>query len=416
MAIEVDNLSGGDIPSTATADGLQWVTVLGSTGSIGNSTLDVIARHPNRYRLFALTANTRTELLLSQIELYKPRYAVMRDDSAAERLAEQVRSRGLDHTEVLAGEAGLLQVSDHTEVNTVMAAIVGAAGLAPTMAALTAGKKVLLANKESLVMAGHLFMQAAERSGATVLPIDSEHNAIFQCMPRHYQQGLERVGVRKILLTGSGGPFRQTPLAQLATVTPDQACAHPNWAMGRKISVDSATMMNKGLELIEACWLFNTTADSIDIVIHPQSVIHSMVEYVDGSVLAQLGNPDMRTPIAHGLAYPERIESGVASLDIIATARLDFESPDYQRFPGLRLATEVARMGGTAAAVLNAANEIAVDAFLNQRIRFTDIPVIIEHVLSNTTMIEPESLLLVQKADADARALAVQYITNSLAA
>lgn len=398
----------------------QAVTVLGATGSIGISTLDVIARHPQRYRVFAVTANTRVDLILPLITAHQPLYAVMRDSAAAEQLAAALRQQGYSGTEVLSGEEGLQQVAAHPEVDTVMAAIVGAAGLAPTMAAVQAGKKVLLANKESLVMAGGLFMQAVASSGATLLPIDSEHNAIFQCMPHAYQAGaggcLQRAGVRKILLTGSGGPFRQLPLERLSQVTPEQACNHPNWSMGRKISVDSASMMNKGLELIEACWLFDTPAKSIDIVVHPQSVIHSMVEYSDGSVLAQLGNPDMRTPIAHGLAYPERIESGVASLDIIAAARLDFEAPDYQRFPCLRLATEAVSQGGTAMAILNAANEIAVEAFLNQRVRFTDIPVIIEHVLAEMTVVEPQSLSLVEQVDLEARRLAARYITDALAA
>ena len=398
---------------------IQQVTVLGSTGSIGVSTLDVIARHPDRYRVFALTANTKVDLIIPQIQNCQPRYVVMRDEVAAQQLDDQLKALSITGTDVLSGEEGLLQVSSNDEVDTVMAAIVGAAGLAPTMAAVDAGKKVLLANKESLVMAGHLFMQAVERSGATLLPIDSEHNAIFQCMPARYQQGggngLHAEGVRKILLTGSGGPFRQTPLEQLSAMTPDQACAHPNWDMGRKISVDSATMMNKGLEFIEACWLFDTTPEHIDIVVHPQSVIHSMVEYHDGSVLAQLGNPDMRTPIAHALAFPERIASGVATLDIIATARLDFEAPDYQRFPCLRLAAEAVAAGGTAMAVLNAANEVAVDAFLEQRIRFTDIPVIIERVLAALPAIEPKSLALVQEQDNQARALALQYISGGLA-
>jgi 1-deoxy-D-xylulose-5-phosphate reductoisomerase len=390
---------------------IQNITILGSTGSIGVSTLDVVARHADRYRVFAITANTSVDLILPQIQATKPRYAVLRDDAAAQQLSDKLRLLGITETQVLSGEQGLLDVATHIDVDTVMAAIVGTAGLSSTIAAVRASKKVLLANKESLVMAGHLFMQAAADSGAIVLPIDSEHNAIFQCMPADYQQGLQQKGVRKILLTGSGGPFRQTPINQLRDMTPDQACAHPNWDMGRKISVDSATMMNKGLELIEACWLFDTGPDTVDIVIHPQSVIHSMVQYVDGSVLAQLGNPDMRTPIAHALAYPDRVESGVASLDMIATARLDFEAPDLQRFPCLRLADDAIRAGGTAMAVLNAANEIAVDAFLNQQIRFTDIPVIIEHVLANRPNIEPETLSLVQQADHDARELAREYMS-----
>jgi 1-deoxy-D-xylulose-5-phosphate reductoisomerase len=396
---------------------IQQLTVLGSTGSIGVSTLDVIGRNLERYNVFALTANTRVDLLVPQIERFRPRYAVMRDETAAQKLDEDLVRLGITDTQVLAGEQGLIDVASHPQVDSVMAAIVGAAGLRSTLAAVSSAKKILLANKESLVMAGHLFMQAVAESGATLLPIDSEHNAIFQCMPFNYQQGgrfgLQREGVRKILLTGSGGPFRQTLLDQLAFVTPDQACAHPNWDMGRKISVDSATMMNKGLELIEACWLFDVAADAVEIVIHPQSVIHSMVEYRDGSVLAQLGNPDMRTPIAHALAFPQRIDSGVARLDIIATARLDFEAPDYQRFPCLRLATDAIAEGGTAMAVLNAANEVAVDAFLQQRLRFTDIPVIIERVLTNSVIIEPESLLLVEQADSQARELAVRYIDET---
>ena len=392
----------------------QNITVLGSTGSIGVSTLDVLARHPDKYRAYALTANTSVDLIIPQIQRHSPRFAVMRDECSAQQLEDQLFALGHKETAVLSGEKGLLRVASDEAVSAVMAAIVGAAGLSPTMAAVTAGKKVLLANKESLVMAGHLFMEAVETSGATLLPIDSEHNAIFQSMPARYQSGkstgLVSEGVRRILLTGSGGPFRELPLAQLPSVTPDQACAHPNWDMGRKISVDSATMMNKGLELIEACWLFNTTADTIDIVIHPQSIIHSMVEYTDGSVLAQLGNPDMRTPIAHALAFPDRIDSGVGSLDIIATARLDFEAPDYQRFPCLRLATEAAAVGGTAMAVLNAANEVAVDAFLAGSIRFTDIPLTIEHVLAATTIVEPDTLALVQAQDASARVLANRFI------
>lgn len=388
----------------------QPVTILGSTGSIGVSTLDVLARHPDRYRVFALTANAQVELLVEQCINHKPQFAVMRDEQAAERLAAELRQQGSD-TEVLSGEAGLVAVAEHQDAQVVMSAIVGAAGLAPTLAAAEAGKKVLLANKESLVMAGDLFMQAVKANGATLLPIDSEHNAIFQCLPERFQ-GLEHNGVRKILLTGSGGPFRTTPLAELAAMTPDQACAHPNWSMGRKISVDSATMMNKGLEFIEACWLFDARPDQIEVVVHPQSVIHSMVEYADGSVLAQMGNPDMRTPIAHALAWPERIESGVASLDLIATARLDFEGPDFERFPGLRLAIESARAGGIMPAVLNAANEVAVDAFLNEQLRFDQIAVVIEQVLAQTTQMEPSSLAVVKDADAAARQQASEWVAS----
>ncbi|MFT5691369.1 MAG: 1-deoxy-D-xylulose-5-phosphate reductoisomerase [Oceanicoccus sp.] len=394
----------------SSANRLQNISVLGSTGSVGVSTLDVISRNLDRYVVFALAANTRVDLMLPQVQAFRPKYAVMNDPSAAQQLQSDLLELGQTSTEVLCGDEGLRYVAAHEYVDTVMAAIVGSAGLASTMAAVESGKKVLLANKESLVMAGHLLMDAVERSGATILPIDSEHNAIFQCMPANFRQGLSVNGVRKILLTGSGGPFRLTPPELLSFVTPNEACAHPNWDMGRKISVDSATMMNKGLEFIEACWFFDATPDQVEIVIHPQSVIHSMVEYLDGSVIAQLGNPDMRTPIAHCLAYPDRIESGVARLDIIATARLDFEAPDMTRFPCLRLANEAVRAGGIAMAVLNAANEIAVNAFLEQRIRFTDIPVIIEKVLDNRPSIEPESLSLVKEADTQSRRMAAEYI------
>jgi len=389
---------------------MQQVTVLGATGSIGVSTLDVLARHPDRYSVFAITANTQWQKLSEQCLVHHPRFAVVADESAAEGLATRLRQKGC-HTQVLSGPEGLAEVASHADVDTVMAAIVGAAGLLPTLAAVNAGKKVLLANKEALVMAGGLFTRAVKNHGATLLPIDSEHNAIFQCLPRE-SHDLNSAGVRKILLTASGGPFRTTPLEQLETVTPDQACAHPNWDMGRKISVDSASMMNKGLELVEACWLFDCRPDDIEVVVHPQSVIHSMVEYVDGSVLAQLGNPDMRTPIAHALAWPERIASGVASLDIIATARLDFEAPDYDRFPCLRLAQEAAAEGGTAPAILNAANEVAVDAFLDQKIRFTQIPGVIGHTLESLNSIEPRDLAAVQEADREARRVADSLINE----
>lgn len=383
---------------------MQLISVLGSTGSIGVSTLDVIARHPDRYQVFALTANSSVDALKQQCLQHQPRYAVLRNPSAADQLQQALNAEG-SATEVLSGDEGLVAVAAHQQVDAVMAAIVGAAGLGSTLAAVRAGKKVLLANKESLVMAGGLFMQAVAESGAQLLPIDSEHNAIFQCMPADYRD-IRQAGIRRILLTGSGGPFRQTPLSALCDVTPDQACAHPNWSMGRKISVDSATMMNKGLEFIEACWMFDVKPSDIEVVVHPQSVIHSMVEYSDGSVLAQMGNPDMRTPIAHAMAWPERIESGVASLDFMATARLDFEAPDYQRFPCLRLATEVAAEGKTAAATLNAANEVAVEAFLNGQLRFTDIPRIIESVLERASRYEPSGLDVVQQADSEARQMA----------
>jgi 1-deoxy-D-xylulose-5-phosphate reductoisomerase len=392
---------------------IQQITVLGATGSIGVSTLDVIARHPDKYQVFALAADRRWEVLAVQCLEHNPRYAVLNDAVAADLLAAELKHQGCK-TEVLQGADALDMISSDVQVDIVMAAIVGAVGLLPTLAAVKAGKKILLANKESLVMAGALFAKAVAENGAQLLPIDSEHNAIFQCLPRYnnhfLQEGIEANGVRKILLTASGGPFRATPLVELPLVTPEQACAHPNWAMGKKISVDSATMLNKGLELIEACWLFNTKPEKIQVVIHPQSVVHSLVEYVDGSVLAQLGNPDMRTPIAHALAWPERIESGVSSLDLISIARLDFSAPDYQRFPCLRLAQSAAETSGTAPAALNAANEIAVDAFLERRIRFDQIARVIDSVMTQMFFVEPVSLEHVQAADAEARSLAKQFI------
>jgi 1-deoxy-D-xylulose-5-phosphate reductoisomerase len=392
---------------------IQQITVLGATGSIGVSTLDVLARHPERYAVFALTADRKWQLLATQCLAHNPRYAVLNDEAAAKALTEELRRQGCK-TEVLHGDTALSQVASHVDTQVVMAAIVGAAGLLPTLAAVKAGKKVLLANKEALVMAGGLFTRAVAEHGATLLPIDSEHNAIFQCLPNHRTDylidGLQSCGVRKILLTASGGPFRNTPLADLKWVTPAQACAHPNWSMGQKISVDSATMLNKGLELIEACWLFNTRPEQVQVVIHPQSVIHSMVEYVDGSVLAQLGNPDMRTPIAHALAWPERIPSGVASLDIIATARLDFSAPDYERFPCLRLAQQAAARAATAPTILNAANEVAVAAFLQRKIRFDQIAHVIATVLDKQEVVEPESLELVIACDLKARNLAQSVI------
>lgn len=389
--------------------GLLQVTVLGATGSIGLSTLDVIARHPERYEVFALTAFSRIAELRILCRKHRPRYAVVPDGGNARELQSQLDSDGI-RTRVLVGEGGLSEVAAHPEVDVVMAAIVGAAGLSPTLAAVQASKRVLLANKEALVMSGALFMQALRDSDAVLLPIDSEHNAIFQCLPGGYSKGLSRVGVRRILLTASGGPFRQMPLEQLAAVSPDQACAHPNWSMGRKISVDSASMMNKGLELIEACWLFDAQPDQVEVVIHPQSVIHSMVDYIDGSVLAQLGNPDMRTPIAHALAWPERIDSGVSALDLLQTGRLDFEAPDHLRFPCLRIARQAAQDGGTAPAMLNAANEVAVDAFLKGRIRFTEIAGIIEGVLNKEASVPTRCLADVLAADAQARTLASRWL------
>jgi 1-deoxy-D-xylulose-5-phosphate reductoisomerase len=390
---------------------LQRVTVLGATGSIGRSTLDVLARHPQRYEVFALSGFTRLAELEELCLLHRPRYAVTADASSARHLQGALHAAGLA-VQVLCGERGLCEVAADPEVDTVMAAIVGAAGLAPTLAAVTAGKRILLANKEALVMSGALFMQAVRQSGSVLLPIDSEHNAIFQCLPGDYSRGLDAVGVRRILLTASGGPFRQTALDELAWVTPEQACAHPNWSMGRKISVDSASMMNKGLELIEACWLFDARADQVEVVIHPQSVIHSLVEYVDGSVLAQLGNPDMRTPIAHALAWPERIDSGVAALDLFKVARLDFQPPDELRFPCLALSRQAAEAGKSAPAMLNAANEVAVAAFLDQRIRFTDIPLLIADVLNREQTLVVDSLDDVMAADKRARTVAGQWLSK----
>jgi len=357
------------------------LTVLGSTGSIGKSTLDVVARHADRYRVFALTAQRQDELLFEQCQQFKPRFAVLLDEAAAQRLRQRLAASDLQ-TEVLCGMEALEQVSAAPEVDAVMAAIVGAAGLRPTLAAARAGKKILLANKETLVMAGVVFMDAVRAGGSLLLPIDSEHNAVFQSLPRDYAGDMNASGVSKILLTASGGPFRNTPLSGLQNVTPEQACAHPNWSMGKKISVDSATMMNKGLEVIEAHWLFNAPADAIEVVVHPQSVIHSLVQYVDGSMLAQLGNPDMRTPIAYALAYPERIAAGVAPLDLIKVAQLNFTAPDLERFPCLALAFQALRAGGTAPAILNAANEVAVAAFLDRQISFIAVPRLIEEVLS----------------------------------
>jgi 1-deoxy-D-xylulose-5-phosphate reductoisomerase len=378
----------------------QRLTVLGATGSIGVSTLDVAARHPDRFEIVALTGHRQLDVLAEQCRRFKPRYAVVGSVEDAAKLAAMLAGAA---TEVLAGPEGLCRVAALPEVDTVMAAIVGAAGLPPAMAAVAAGKRVLLANKEALVMAGSVFMNEVKRAGATLLPIDSEHNAVFQSMPPQFDGNFARHGVRRILLTASGGPFRRTPLDQLAAVTPEQACAHPNWSMGRKISVDSATMMNKGLEVIEARWLFNATPDQIEVVIHPQSVIHSLVAYADGSVLAQLGNPDMRTPIAHAMAWPERIDSGVAPLDLFDIGQFTFERPDLERFPCLALAYRALRAGGNAPAVLNAANEIAVEAFLDGRLGFDRIPALIEATLDAVPLGHADDLAAVLAADAAAR-------------
>lgn len=387
------------------------VTILGSTGSIGINTLDVIARHPERFKVFALSAYSRVEELAQQCVEFQPRYAVISDGADKSHALRRRLSELNCKTEVLAGGVAQLEaIAAHAEVDIVMVAIVGAAGLRPTLAAAKAGKRILLANKEALVMAGHLFMDAVRDGGATLLPIDSEHNAIFQSLPRHYADGLTRVGVAKIVLTASGGPFRTRALDTLANVTPAEACAHPNWVMGKKISVDSATMMNKGLEVIEARWLFDAQPEQIDVVIHPQSIVHSMVTYVDGSVIAQLGNPDMRTPIAYGLGYPERIDAGVPALDLAKAAKLEFEALDFDRFPCVRLAYDAIRRGGSAAAVLNAANECAVEAFLVEELRFSDIPAVIGDVLNRTNIIGANSIEEVIMADQQARTLARQCI------
>ena len=384
---------------------IKHITILGATGSIGVNTLDVIARHPDRFRVFAISAATRVEELAAQCEKFMPRFAVMTDIAAADRLRGTLHSKGIN-TEVLAGPDALEMIASHTDVDVVMAAIVGAAGLKSSLAAAIAGKTVLLANKEALVMAGRIFMDAVNDNQAILLPIDSEHNAIFQALPSNYAKGLADVGVEKIVLTASGGPFRLRSIASLDQVTPAEACAHPNWVMGKKISVDSATMMNKGLEIIEAHWLFGAAPENIDIIIHPQSIIHSMVTYRDGSVIAQLGNPDMRTPIAYGLGYPERIGAGVLPLDFAEIGRLEFEPLDLERFPCVRLAYQAMKRGGTAPAILNAANEVAVDAFLNGRMRFIDIPRVIDDVLANATITDADTLEAILRADQYARTAA----------
>ncbi|WP_300271054.1 1-deoxy-D-xylulose-5-phosphate reductoisomerase [Halomonas sp.] len=380
----------------------QGVTVLGATGSIGGSTLDVIARHPERYRVHALTAHRSREALLALCHRHRPAVAVLEREADAAWLRERLGEANLP-TEVRTGPEALVEVAEAAEAEVVMSAIVGAAGLLPTLAAVRAGKRVLLANKEALVMSGALFMEAVRRHGATLLPIDSEHNAIYQCLPVEHRGGLARHGVTQLLLTASGGPFRGWSAEALSGVTPTQACAHPNWSMGQKISVDSATLMNKGLELIEACWLFDARPDQVEVVVHPQSVIHSMAAYSDGSVIAQLGNPDMRTPIAYGLAWPERIEAGVQALDLFQVARLDFEPPDEVAFPCLRLAREAMAAGGTAPAVLNAANEVAVAAFLAGRLPFTGIAELVARVRDAEPVAPADELEAILEADARAR-------------
>jgi len=387
------------------------LTVLGATGSVGLSTLDVVRRHPDRFSVHALTAGTRARELAELCREFSPAFAVMADVQAARHLADLLSDR--PDIEVLSGEDGLARVAADAACDTVMAAIVGAAGLAPTLAAVRAGKRVLLANKEALVMSGQLFMDAVEKSGAELLPIDSEHNAIFQCVPADKVRNPAAAGITRILLTASGGPFRTLLAEELRSVTPAEACDHPNWSMGQKISVDSATLMNKGLELIEACWLFNTTPELVEVHVHPESIIHSMVEYADGSVLAQMGSPDMRTPIANGLAWPERIDAGVAPLDLFAIGRFHFERPDLERFPCLRLAAEAFAAGGTAPAVLNAANEVAVAAFLEGQLCFADIPVIIDKTLSAVAVMPADSFEIIFAKDAEAREY-VQALLRSL--
>lgn len=390
---------------------LQQITILGATGTIGGSTLNVISQHSDRFATYALTANNNDAALYKLCIEYKPVYAVLLDEAAAERLRLQLKAVG-SSTEVMCGMSALEYVSSHPEVDAVMAAIVGAAGLIPAIAAAKAGKRILLANKETLVMAGNLFMQAVKQGGATLLPIDSEHNAIFQVMPARVDGSLIDSGIKKILLTASGGPFRKFSQSELEEVSLEQALNHPNWVMGPKITIDSATLMNKGLEVIEARWLFNAKPSEIEVVVHPQSVIHSMVEYVDGSVLAELGNPDMRTPIAYALGYPERLQSGVGSLDLFKIGQLDFEAPDTNKFPCLRLAYEALKLGGNAAAILNAANEIAVEAFIQKTIKFTDIPRLIEFVLNTSSIKEFSDLNMLIDTDAAARDSAREWLSR----
>jgi 1-deoxy-D-xylulose-5-phosphate reductoisomerase len=391
------------------SDGVKGVAILGSTGSVGEHTLDVIARHPDRFRVVALGANRNVEKLADQCLRFSVQYAALADPQAAARLEGELRARKAP-TQVIGGVDALVEIAALPEVDSVMAAIVGAAGLRSTLAAARAGKRLLLANKESLVMAGPLLMQIVRDAGATLLPIDSEHNAVFQCLPPNTRCGEAPPGVKKILLTASGGPFLDADRARLDRVTPDEACAHPNWVMGRKISVDSATLMNKGLEFIEACLLFNVRPDQVEVVIHRESIVHSLVEYVDGSLLAQLGAPDMRTPIAHALAWPDRVTSGVQSLDLVKVGHLRFEAPDLRRFPALALAQDAAMAGGLRPASLNAANEVAVSAFLEGGLNFARIPAVIESVMATTSGGEIRDLNDVLAADAEARERAFSFI------
>jgi len=381
---------------------MQDLTILGSTGSVGQSTLDVVALHPDKFKVFALTANKNVDKMLTQCQQFKPQVVVMADQLSASQLSEKLLALGLSDIEVLAGDQSIVDIAKDASSDSVMSAIVGAAGLLPTLVAVQAGKRVLIANKEPLVMTGNLFMREAKKSGATVLPIDSEHNAIFQCLP----DGQSNSAVKRVHLTASGGPFLGADWSGLASITPAQACAHPNWTMGRKISVDSATMMNKGLELIEASALFGISSQQVEIVMHPQSIIHSMVEYVDGSFLAQLGSPDMKIPIAHALTWPDRIASGAKSLDITEIAKLDFIKPDMDNLPCLQLARYAAEQGGSAPAILNAVNEVAVDAFLDESITFTNIPNVINQVFDELPLCHIESIEDVLQIDNEARVLA----------
>lgn len=393
----------------------QAVCILGVTGSIGQSTLKVLQQHPEQYSVFAVTAHSRIQELVQICKQYHPKIVVV-PAAKVDELQQLLAQQHITGIEILSDEAGLIAVAEHPEVDVVMAAIVGAAGLLPTLAAVKAGKRVLLANKEALVMSGDIMMQAAREHGALILPVDSEHNAIFQCLPEHYLQternGQPRLGVSQILLTASGGPFLNHSLEELQRVTPAQACKHPNWSMGQKISVDSATLMNKGLELIEACHLFAISEHFVTVVVHPQSIIHSMVQYVDGSTLAQMGNPDMCTPIAHALAWPQRIQTHVPPLDLFVNHQLDFQAPDTTRFPALSLARQAMQEGGLAPAILNAANEIAVAAFLQQKIRFTNIATVVEHTLNQIQNSAAESIELILQADQNARTVAQHFVLN----
>ena len=392
---------------------IDQVCVLGSTGSIGKSTLDVISRQQDRYSVFALSANNNVEKLYQQCLEYKPHFAVVIEDHAAKQLRGKLSQSNIT-TEVLLGQKALEQIASDSNVDIVMAGIVGSAGLISTLAAINAGKKVLIANKEPIVMAGEFLLDRARKSGAKILPVDSEHNAIMQCLPDHYcavnNNNID--GIKRILLTGSGGPFRTLPLKQFSSITPEQACAHPNWVMGRKISVDSATMMNKALELIEACILFGQDQSKIEIIIHPQSVIHSMVEFIDGSVVAQMGSPDMRIPIASALAWPDRIESGATQLDFLQSSALEFESPDFDRYPSLNLVRQIIEAGGSAPTIMNAANEVAVEAFLQERIRFPQIVDLVEKTLDKSNIDSDIDLESVISSDLQTRTLTSQLIVN----